>query len=411
MSRISKCLSAALLLVAATAFASREDRFQLEYNKDFSFRGGRVSVENSFGGIRIDTDTGSEIHVRATIRASDPEYGKQIRVIAEPGGGGFSIRTEYPGNAIHMHNSSFSVDYRITVPKSAQLDVKNKFGSIEASGFAGSSSFVNSYGSIRLRDGNGNQRIENSFGSIDLSGVIGAANVSNKYGSIRAHDVSGDLALNNGFGSLDIENVQGNIDIATQNGSVHVRHVGGRARVSSSFGSVTATDVTGDADIRNQNGRIEVSEVGGNAILKTSFASVQAERVGGRAEVDNANGSVQLSDIGSDAIVRTSFASVFARGVKGAIDIQDQNGAISVSQTGPACKPISLHTSFSSIRVVVPSNASYSVNARTSFGRISSALPITTRTMSEDTLVGTIGGGACSMELVNSNGAITIEKE
>ena len=79
--------------------------------------------------------------------------------------------------------------------------------------------------------------------------------------------------------------------------------------------------------------------------------------------------------------------------------------------TGGPCKPVALRTTFSSIKVSVPSNASYTVNARTTFGRINSSLPITSTTLSDETVVGTIGGGSCRMELANSNGSITIEKD
>jgi DUF4097 and DUF4098 domain-containing protein YvlB len=410
MPRIGRWSCAALLFVAVAALAGQE-RFQQQYARDFPFRGGRVSVDHSFGAVIIDSDSGSEVHVRATIRASDPDFGRLILVDAEERGGGVAIRTQYPPHMMRGNHSSYSVDYRITVPAGAPLDVKNKFGSIEVSGVNAPGTFVNSYGSIRLRDLKGAQRVENAFGSIEVHDLDGVASITNKYGTIRAHDIGGELAVNNGFGSVEIENVHGNVDIATQNGSVAVRQVDGSLKVANSFASVVASDVKGHTDIRNQNGRIDVVGVGGNAMLRTSFGSVHAERVTGRADVENANGSVQLEDVGSDAIVRTSFASVFARNVHGAIDVKNQNGAIAVSEAGSGCRPISLVTSFSSIRVAVPANASYTVNARTSYGRISSSIPITTRTASDDALTGTIGSGNCRMELVNSNGSITIDKE
>ena len=51
------------------------------------------------------------------------------------------------------------------------------------------------------------------------------------------------------------------------------------------------------------------------------------------------------------------------------------------------------------------------MNARTSFGRIHSDLPIKTRTFGENEVNGTIGSGGCRMDLVNANGNITIESE
>jgi hypothetical protein len=91
--------------------------------------------------------------------------------------------------------------------------------------------------------------------------------------------------------------------------------------------------------------------------------------------------------------------------------VDNQNGAIEVTALSDSCKDISLKTSFSHIVVRIPSNGGYRVSARTSFGKISSELPITsTGTIGSDVLNGTIGNGACTLELANSNGSIEISK-
>jgi hypothetical protein len=75
------------------------------------------------------------------------------------------------------------------------------------------------------------------------------------------------------------------------------------------------------------------------------------------------------------------------------------------------CRDISLKTSFSSIRVRIPDGLGYNVSAHTSFGRVSSELPITaTGNLGGDSLTGTIGGGGCQLQLNDSNGSIEIAK-
>jgi hypothetical protein len=91
--------------------------------------------------------------------------------------------------------------------------------------------------------------------------------------------------------------------------------------------------------------------------------------------------------------------------------VDNQNGAIFVAATRPArgCRDISLKSSFSSIRVRVPDGVGYNVSAHTSFGRISSELPLTaTGSMGGDSLNGTIGSGGCQLQLSDSNGNIEI---
>jgi putative adhesin len=448
MLRISKNWRMALFLAlfAWPALLAGENRFEKSFSRTFTYRGGKVSVDHSFGGVTIDTGGGSEVSVRATIRSSDPDFAKLIQIVAAEEGNGVTVRTEYPEHLQRHNNFSYSVDYRITVPPSAPLLVKNRFGSIDARGIKASSEFINSMGSISLSEMQGVQRVQNSFGSVDVTNSSGDLTVRNQNGSIHAREVSGGFEATNRFGSVDIDNAR-TATIENTNGSVNAREIDGALKIVSGFGSVVASNVKGSADITNANGRIEVREVGGNATLKTSFGSiaasnirgnlsvtgqnsrVEAKEIGGQASisttfgsvdvrsagsvsVENANGSVQVSDVTHDARIHTTFGSAFVKGVGGAVDVQNQSGAIGVSGiSSSGCRPITLRTSFSSIRVALPANASYSVSAKTSFGRINSEFPITTRALNNETVVGTIGGGNCRLDLSNSNGSITIDRD
>jgi len=64
-----------------------------------------------------------------------------------------------------------------------------------------------------------------------------------------------------------------------------------------------------------------------------------------------------------------------------------------------ACQPVSVLTSFSTIRVHLPSDASYRVEARTSFGNIRTDFPLSVAgSLSSDQLNGVLGGGRCEMK-------------
>lgn len=376
-SRKAAVLFTAVLLQAALVSGDERDdsRFELRMAKELAYRGGKVSVEHQFGGVTIRGGGEGTVSVRAFIRSSDPEFGKQIRVEAASTAGGVTIATVYPsGRWSRNRDFSYSVDYEIVVPRSAPVHVSNRFGSINATGIAPSSEIENRHGSVRVTDARGPQNVQNQFGSIDVSNIAGDVVVRNANGSIRAEEIRGKADLTNRFGSVVLVNAGSSATVRNSNGSVQVRGVNGAATVDNSFGSIKVEDVRGNLGVDASHSQIDVRGVSGDASVKTTFSSANVSRV------------------------------------RGAIDVQNQNGAISVSGAS-VCQPISLRTSFSTIRVGVPANASYAVNARTSFGRISSDLPITTRTLSGETAVGTIGGGRCRMDLVNNNGSITIRKE
>jgi DUF4097 and DUF4098 domain-containing protein YvlB len=152
-------------------------------------------------------------------------------------------------------------------------------------------------------------------------------------------------------------------------------------------------------------------DINGNLSVDTRFGLVKAERIHGSLEVENANGGVTASDIAGSARVRTSFASVYLKGVNGPVSVENQNGSIVVSGLRGSCDNVTLKTSFAPIKVALPASASYSIEARTSFGSISTDVPINVSKKSENTLTGTIGSGGCKMELTTSNGGISITRE
>src|SRR5262249_16708098 len=131
----------------------------------------------------------------------------------------------------------------------------------------------------------------------------------------------------------------------------------------------------------------------------------------GNLTAQDTNGAVTASGVSGDAGVDTSFGGVTLNGIGGKVRVNNQNGAIDVTTSSESCRDISLKTSFSHIIVRVPSNGGYKVSAITSFGKISSELAVTSMgTMGSDMLNGTIGNGACTLTLANSNGSIEIAK-
>jgi hypothetical protein len=140
---------------------------------------------------------------------------------------------------------------------------------------------------------------------------------------------------------------------------------------------------------------------------------VDIHRVNGNLTIENSNGPVSASGVKGDASAKTSFGAVSLEDVGGSITVDNQNGAVTVSggRSLQGCKNVSLKTSFAPMQVRLPGDAGYELNARTSFGHITSELPVTaTGTIGGDSLNGKIGNGGCTLSLTNSNGNIEISK-
>jgi DUF4097 and DUF4098 domain-containing protein YvlB len=490
--------------------------------------GGSFSIENKFGEVRVHGESNREVNINATIRvqAGSREeadaYAQKVQIDVLQTGNGIMVRTVYPEgerHLLHGRNTSYSVNYDIAIPSDASLTAKNSFGSVTATGVrgrsdidnshgsltvsqSGPSKLNNSFGSIELRDSNGDSFVNDNNGSVEVSGVKGALDLRNRFGSITVKDVNGATTITGGngqvtvdstgaatisssFGGAEVRNVHGDLTLHNNNGNIDVSSVAGAATISNSFGNVTFSEVKGrvtvstnngkvegrsiggdsltvrdsfgnieleniagsvDAETSNGklelhdargtvnlrtsfgaieasnipkgiravtgNGAIELSEIGGDTYVKTSYGSITVTHVNGHLTADDSNGSVTARRVKGDATITTSFSGVNLEEIGGKITVDNQNGAISVASRPPSgCRDISLKTSFSSIRVGIP-EGNYTLASHTSFGRISSELPVTaTGSIGGDSLNGTIGsGGGCRLQLTNSNGSIEIVK-
>ena len=410
--RISKWIVPSLLLFAAAAFA--DDQYVKTLSGSVSYEGGPVTIEHRFGHINVHTSTGNTVIARATVRSSDTELGKRVVFNVSNDHGGVSIRTEFPSIHTHGEDVSYSSDLDVTIPERAPLRLRSRFGSVEVNGLDAPAEIVNGQGSIVARDIHGG-KIENSFGSISVQGSSSNLSVQNANGSINIEDVRGPLSVSNRFASVSVQRIGGNLSISNSNGSVIAIDIKGPTSISDSFATVTAQNIGGPLSIANTNGNVTASNIGGDLNVDTRFGLVRAERIRGNVVIDNANGGVTASDVSGSARVNTSFASVFLKGVDGSVNVENQNGAIGVSGLRGSCNDVSLRTTFSPIKISIGSNASYNLTARTSFGTINTDVPITVTTRSTNenssTVSGTIGNGGCKMELVTSNGGITITRE
>ena len=399
-----------------------------------------ITVRNSFGGVEITGVHG----------AADVENGYGTLIVRDAGTGRWtnafgSIELTGAGGNASVSDNNGSV--QVSDVKGA-LEVRNRFGSITTRNIQGaatitggngavvltdaaSGNITTSFGSVEARNIRGDLSVHDNNGNVEISSIGGATDVTSSFGNVTFTDVHGrvNCTTNNGrvkgssaggsvtirdsFGNIELDTISGALDAETSNGKVLVRDARGSVTLKSSFGAIEASNIPKGIRAVTGNGGITLTDIGGDTFAKTSFGSVLAERIGGGLTVENSNGSVTARSAKGDASVKTSFAGVTLESIGGRITVDNQNGAISVTAMRPAsgCRDILLKTSFSSIRVRVPEGVGYNVTARTSFGRISSELPVTsTGSVGGDTLNGTIGSGGCQLQLTDSNGSIEIAK-
>jgi hypothetical protein len=400
-----------------------------------------ITVRNSFGSVQI-----AGVH-----GVADVENGYGTLTVRDAGGGRWnnafgSIEITGAGGNVSVSDNNGSVQLSDV---KGTLEVRNRFGSITARNIQGaatitggngavtltdaaSANITTSFGSVEARNIRGDLSVRDNNGNVEISNIGGAADITDSFGNVAFTEVHGrvNCTTNNGrvkgssvmggsvtirdsFGNIELDTISGALDAETSNGRISVRDARGSVSLKSSFGAIEASNIPKGIRAITGNGGISLTDIGGDTFAKTSFGSVLTDRISGNLTVENSNGSVTARNVKGDAGVNTSFAGVTLESIGGRITVDNQNGAISVTAMRPAssCRDISLKTSFASIRVRIPEGLGYNLTARTSFGRISSELPVTsTGSIGGDTLNGTIGSGGCQLQLTDSNGSIEIAK-
>jgi|HubBroStandDraft_6_1064221.scaffolds.fasta_scaffold69266_2 hypothetical protein len=188
-------------------------------------------------------------------------------------------------------------------------------------------------------------------------------------------------------------------DVSSSNGSLRVEDIDGNAHLATSNGSIHLGKIHGNVDAHSSNGSIEVQDVKGDVNFTTSNGGVHADNVDGAFEAQTSNGGIRahLHDTASGRAIRASTSN-------GAIDLQvdalRQNDVIASTSNGP-------------ITVRMPANAAATLHASTnSNGSIRSDFDVLMHPgeISKHRIEGTIGGGGQKIDLVTSNGNITLLK-
>jgi DUF4097 and DUF4098 domain-containing protein YvlB len=169
---------------------------------------GELSLENTNGSVRITAWDEARVRIEAVKRARSERALEELKVEIEGDGERVSVRTRYPRP--HWMGGAGSVEYRVSVPRSARVRVGNVNGRVEVDGVLGS---------VRASTVNG---------SVDLTAVGGAIEASAVNGSVEADvarvDPSSRNELHTTNGSVRVtlpRDAGADVEAHTVNGSVH----------------------------------------------------------------------------------------------------------------------------------------------------------------------------------------------
>jgi DUF4097 and DUF4098 domain-containing protein YvlB len=239
------------LLLASTAVADvkETEEFTFEINP-----GGRISLENINGDIRITGGEGDTVKIVARKKAGKQEYMDELKIAVDADSDYIRIETRHPSNKDSWlnwgNNHSGSVSYEMTVPASANLD--------------------------------------------KISTVNGDVEIRSMSGKVKAETVNGDLVASDLVSDVDLETVNGGVN-------AKFNSLGGSQRVSAeAVNGKIVLELPADASARvlaeTINGSIDADDFG--LTIDKGFVGRECDgQIGNgdaRISLDTVNGSIRI---------------------------------------------------------------------------------------------------------------------
>jgi DUF4097 and DUF4098 domain-containing protein YvlB len=257
----------ALLALAIGAQASdHRGALSEEFHQTYAITsGGRIELDNINGPVHISSWDRNEVKVDAVKYADTKERLGEAKIEIDSGKDYLSIRTKYPDHNNNWnwgsHNNPASVEYTLTVPRTASLD------------------------EIKLING-----------ALDLTGITGEVRASCINGRLEAHDLSGRAKLSTINGRLDARFAQlsgQDVELNSVNGSLEL------TIPSDSNAEVDASTVSGgisnDFGLRVNDHRFVGHELRGE--LGKGGSHIHLSDVNGRIEIRHAQDGRAMSPV------------------------------------------------------------------------------------------------------------------
>ena len=243
-------LAALGLFATSSAYAARAT---VASQQDFKVGAHpTIIVDSSGGGVTLQPGPAGNVHVGIERRADSEDDARKLEVQLKQEGN--SIRVVYKHKSFGWHDSG-SVEFNISAPPDAKLDIETGGGSVSARGFSGG---------IKVETGGGGIDVDSASGVVDLR---------------------------SGGGGIEVRRMNGTVDVSTGGGSVRVEgSLRGKNRVESGGGSIHV------AIPESSKLAVEASTGGGSAHNDFGLAS-DGERHSGRFHGNIGDGSAGSLEI------------------------------------------------------------------------------------------------------------------
>jgi hypothetical protein len=190
---------------------------------------GTVVVKNHEGRITVETWDRGEVRYEAVVRPEDgADHPEATRVRVQEEHRRFEVRTEYDDSRAGDDDSGWfgsdsgqnimPVEYRLTVPRGAAVEIEDHESTIEVRGIEGALALNTHEGSVTVADQEGATTLTSHDGPITVENQTGPLTIDTHDSRIRLRSVAGRTEVNAHDGRIEAEGLRGALAVSTHEG-------------------------------------------------------------------------------------------------------------------------------------------------------------------------------------------------
>lgn len=174
-------------------------------------------------------------------------------------------------------------------------------------------------------------------------------------------------------------------------------------------GSIKVTDIAAPVSADTGSGSVKLENIGGPVRADTGSGSIHANGVAGAFEADTGSGSVYLLQTApGDVEVDTGSGSAELKGVVGAVHADTGSGRVTIE--GRQEGPWEVDTGSGSVRISLPDDAAFTLDAESHSGGITIDHPVEVQgKISKRHIKGEVRGGGPLLKIDSGSGSIKID--
>jgi DUF4097 and DUF4098 domain-containing protein YvlB len=198
------------------------------------------------------------------------------------------------------------------------------------------------------------------------------------------------------------------LNASTGSGNEKIEGIRGPVQARSGSGDLAVSDVAGGTDAQTGSGNMRLNNLKSGVRVRTGSGDIEAEQIAGAFQGEAGSGDVHLVDTAAgDVRVGSGSGELSVRGVNGALDLHTGSGSVEVD--GNPAGNWRLSAGSGDIRLNIPRDASFELDATSHSGNVSVDRPLTVQgKLGPHSVHGTAGSGGNRIEVRTGSGEIEV---